>query len=443
MRYFNTFFWFCLVLIAIGISAAVYYGLQGFLFLPLFLIVLCISIGGMLLWRIKNGYLRTTQVIQALVQEDYAFKVPENQLPAALASPLQKLYGNLKSAKKNADAQKIVYEGIIEAMDTGILILRKGDDKLFFANRAFFQLLQMPRYNKWQNASRELKAFDAYFKEENWKNIKDVITLNINGKESDFSLRTFISYIHNQAYLVVNLDAIQSLIEKKEKEAWFNLMKVMSHEIINTMAPIQPLANNLEFLLAEHKSGLGDSYTDVKQSVETIQKRSKHLLDFIDTYRLLTELPTPKLEWVTVTNLLEGSLSLLRGLLQEKGIEVNVTIPNDKLRVYVDAKQIEQVLINLLTNCVYALDGISNPKIDFTAEQQEQKVVFTIADNGKGIAASLKRDVFVPFFTTRKNGSGIGLSLSRNIMNAHNGSIHFTSKAGTTQFYLGFKMPNH
>ncbi len=87
MRYFNTFFWFCLLLIAIGIAAAVYYGIKGFIFLPLFLLVLCLAIAGLLLWRIKNGYLRTTQVIQALVQEDYAFKVPENQLPITLASP--------------------------------------------------------------------------------------------------------------------------------------------------------------------------------------------------------------------------------------------------------------------------------------------------------------------------------------------------------------------
>lgn len=426
-----------------GIAAAVYYGIKGFIFLPLFLLGLCLAIASLLLWRIKNGYLRTTQVIQALVQEDYAFKVPENQLPTTLASPLQKLYGNLKSAKKNAAAQKIVYEGIIESMDTGILILKKGDDKLFYANTAFFQLLQMPKYNNWANASRELQAFDGYLKEENWNNVKDVITLNVNGQESDFSLRTFVSHIHNQAYLVVNLDAIQNLIEKKEKEAWFNLMKVMSHEIINTMAPIQPLAHNLESLLAEHKEKLGDSYTDVNRSVETIQKRSKHLLDFIDTYRMLAELPTPKLAWVSVANLLEGSMSLLSGLLKEKGIKVTITVPNDKLRVYVDAKQIEQVLINLLTNCVYALDEVEEPRIDFAAEELEQKVVFTITDNGKGIPFKLKRDVFVPFFTTRKNGSGIGLSLSRNIMNAHNGSIHFTSKEGHTQFYLSFKMPNH
>ncbi len=336
-----------------------------------------------------------------------------------------------------------MYEGIIESMDTGILILKKGDDKLFYANTAFFQLLQMPKYNNWANASRELQAFDGYLKEENWNNVKDVITLNVNGQESDFSLRTFVSHIHNQAYLVVNLDAIQNLIEKKEKEAWFNLMKVMSHEIINTMAPIQPLAHNLESLLAEHKEKLGDSYIDVNRSVETIQKRSKHLLDFIDTYRMLAELPTPKLAWVSVANLLEGSMSLLSGLLQEKGVKVTITVPNDKLRVYVDAKQIEQVLINLLTNCVYALDEVEEPRIDFAAEELEQKVVFTITDNGKGIPFKLKRDVFVPFFTTRKNGSGIGLSLSRNIMNAHNGSIHFTSEEGHTQFYLSFKMPNH
>lgn len=413
--------------------------MNGYPFVALLIFVLAIVAAYLFFDKTKETLLRTSQTLQALVKQDLSVKIPKSKLTKNIAKPLQELLEQSQDTRAQSESMKLVYESIIQSMDTGILILKQDSERIFFSNKAFFETLELPQYTNWSIAKKHLKAFEKYLKEGSWRNLRDVITLRVNDKEEVFSLRTYTSEIYGNRYLVVNLDPIQNIMDRTEKEAWINLMKVMSHEIINTIAPITSLTNNLEYLIGEECQGESGHQKDIAQSLSTIKKRTLHLQDFIENYRLLAELPTPKPTWFVIEELFGHSKTFLSGLLKEKDIRVEIDLGIKSLRLFADKNQLEQVLINLMTNSVYALQNSEHPKILLKAYRANTTTVIEVSDNGHGIKDSIKKEVFVPFFTTRNNGSGIGLSLSRNIMNAHYGTINFHSNGQSTTFKLTFK----
>ena len=386
-----------------------------------------------------NRILETTaQTLTAIAQEDFSLKVPKKNLPPHIYNSLNNIANLQKERSEKNTSVRILYENIIESIDTGILILKEGTDgtiDIFFSNNGFSQLLEIPKFTKWHLLKPYLSHFESYLKNEEWRDTKDVLTLSINEKEQVFSFRTFLTKVYQHRYLTIYLDTLQSIMDKKEKEAWFNLMKVMSHEILNTITPINSLSDNLEYVIGEHENALGQDFQDIHQSVVTIKNRTRHLADFVNTYRALTDLPSPKKSQVQVKTIIQNALVPLSVLIKEKGIEVKVDISPENLYFVMDAQQIEQVLVNLITNSVYALSEIDNPEIIVRAFSSEKNCI-EIIDNGAGIPEEIKREIFIPFFTTRDTGSGIGLSLSKNIVQAHGGYLSFSSKEGRTRFLM-------
>ncbi|PCE62796.1 sensor histidine kinase [Sediminicola luteus] len=432
---------FGLLLLSFGLFAgAITLFNSGYLFLSLLLGLTLLFVFYLIYEAIDAVFLRTSQALMALAKNDLSVKISGKHLPQEISKPLQEILKQQMAWRKENESVKIIYEDIIDTMDMGILILRQAEEPIFYSNKAFFNILELPRYTKWHLVKDHLKAFDPYFSMDNWGHIKDVITLKINGKETVFSLRTYVTYIYGERYLIVNLDTLQNIIDRKEKEAWFNLMKVMSHEILNTIAPINSLTHNLTYLVADKKEVLGEDYDDIYQSVNTIKKRTHHLIDFVETYRILAELPTPKPEKVSILELFSDSLGILDTLLETKNIAVTVSVTPKGLQLPLDKKQMEQVIINLITNSVYALEGVQNAGIHLTGHVLNDMAILEVTDNGHGIPEDIKREIFVPFFTTRENGSGIGLSLSKNIVQGHKGTLSFSSKPGRTVFTIQFKL---
>ena len=212
-------------------------------------------------------------------------------------------------------------------------------------------------------------------------------------------------------------------------------MNVMSHEIINTITPISSLAENLDSLLQEELDD--ETFVEISQGLKIIKRRSYHLTSFVDTYRKLAELPLPQKEKIDLINVIQNTLLLFEQEFSSKKIKIKF---NNSTELYINAdkQQIEQVIINLLSNCLYALVDIDNPQITITLLQDNNRVHLTISDNGMGVSKEIKDNIFIPYFTTRKDGSGIGLTLSKSIIGAHNGSIHFKSEKGKTDFIMTF-----
>ncbi len=439
MRKLGLFFFIGLMAV-VGLSAlGTYLIMGGYLFASLLTFVFAFFVAYFLYDKVRQVQLRISQVLQGMAIKDYSSKIPKGKLADSISEPLQQVLEQAQTVKAESESMQIIYEGIIDSMDTGILILKERSEKIFFSNRAFFEILQLPRFTQWALTKKYLDTFNKYLAEGNWRMVKEVIHLKINGTEAGFSFRTYPSQVHRSKYLIVNLDPIQNILDRKEKEAWSNLMKVMSHEIINTIAPISSLAGNLDYLVGDEEKNAHENYTDIKKSIATIKKRTTHLLDFINTYRLLTELPTPQPTWFSIQELFTEGASFLSGLLEERNVKVQINVHPKGLRLFADKKQMEQVLINLMTNSVYALKVKKESTIWLTALQNGEATILTVKDNGHGIDDAIKKNIFVPFFTTRKNGSGIGLSLSKNIINAHNATLGFSSHNGQTIFKMDFK----
>ena len=225
-----------------------------------------------------------------------------------------------------------------------------------------------------------------------------------------------------------------SVVAEAETEAWQKLIRVLTHEIMNSIAPVISLSETV----AERATinGMNErDYAIMVQAMQTIHRRSKGLLDFVENYRKLTRIPVPMQQLFPVSSLFDD----LRGLYPAGAVSFSFSVRPVDLRIYADRAMIEQVLINLLKNAVEACQERPYPEVRVNAFRREGVPVITVSDNGYGIVPEAMDKVFVPFFTTKQGGSGIGLSVCRQIMNRHGGSISVISEEekGTT-FTLQF-----
>lgn len=209
-------------------------------------------------------------------------------------------------------------------------------------------------------------------------------------------------------------------MEHNEMEAWQKLIRVLTHEIMNSITPIISLSETLS-----NREVNEENYHLVQQGLQTIHRRSKGLLEFVENYRKLTRMPEPTRNYVSLCDLLQG----LRELFPDEFIKICLP-PVDRM-LYIDRTQIEQVLINLLKNAKEATTHISSPCITVWSEYPSSyQSRILVKDNGEGILPEVKDRIFVPFFTTKPSGSGIGLSLCKQIMNRHGGNIIVQSALG-------------
>lgn len=252
--------------------------------------------------------------------------------------------------------------------------------------------------------------------------------------------------MRDETFTLVSLQNIQSELEEKEMEAWQNLIRVLTHEIMNSVTPISSLASSVNDLLQARRDQGSDlavdqeALVDVRSAVQTIQKRSEGLLHFVDSYRNLTRIPKPHFQVFPVKNLFEQVQQLMSASVRNNGIAFHARIEPNSLELTADPELIEQVLINLLLNAMQAVHEQRNALIDLNAQLDERgRVVIQVKDNGPGIIAEAREKIFIPFFTTKKGGSGIGLSLSRQIMRLHRGTISVSSEPNVaTVFTLRF-----
>jgi nitrogen fixation/metabolism regulation signal transduction histidine kinase len=253
---------------------------------------------------------------------------------------------------------------------------------------------------------------------------------------SEFKLRAGM-------FTLVSIQDIRSELEDKEIDAWQKLIRVLTHEIMNSMTPISSLAATAQDLIMKSgMSGDPESWNDIELALRTIAKRSQGLLHFVDGYRNLTRVPKPDLKFFPARDLCSRVSHLLQAPLAESGARLECSIRPEHLELLADPDLLEQVLINLLMNAAEAVRGRENARVELAAYLDELgRPVIQVRDNGIGIPEENLDKVFVPFFSTKDGGSGIGLSLSRQIMQLHNGTISVSSRsdAGST-FTLRFRM---
>lgn len=232
---------------------------------------------------------------------------------------------------------------------------------------------------------------------------------------------------------IVVLQNIQTELQQQEVESWQNLTRVLRHEIMNSMTPIVSLVGTMRLIVNEdiEKSTTDqEAVNDLKEALQTLEKRSKGMMQFVNAYRDFTTLPKPVFSNVNISELLHEVLQLLQTDLMSLGVLWELSVKPETLTAKVDSGQLQQVLINLIKNASESFSTQTSRTISLSAYQNDNLTMIEVADNGDGIEPEAIDNIFIPFYTTKKTGSGIGLSLSRQILQQHGGQLNVSSEAG-------------
>jgi nitrogen fixation/metabolism regulation signal transduction histidine kinase len=273
----------------------------------------------------------------------------------------------------------------------------------------------------------------------------DLIEFTIEGARTQLSIYVIELVLRGEEFKLVSVQNIQSELEEKEMDAWQNLIRVLTHEIMNSVTPLSSLAATVETNLVDNIEDNipieREEIEDIYLAVKTIKRRSEGLIRFVSDFRNLTKIPQPNMAVEKVSDVMDHILLLLKHELEAKKIKLALNISPIDLTFQVDKELLDQVLINLLQNAIHALDENEDQKhiIIKAAKNEFDRTTLVIRDNGSGIDEEALGKIFIPFFTTKKQGSGIGLSLSKQIVRKHGGAITVKSVMNEgTEFTLRF-----
>ncbi|SHJ24944.1 Histidine kinase-, DNA gyrase B-, and HSP90-like ATPase [Tangfeifania diversioriginum] len=367
----------------------------------------------------------------AIRNEDSTLNFPGktgNKAMNELNSSLNKVNELIKNIKFDLQEQEQYYKTILENVSIGILTHNEKGN-VFLANSAAKHLLGREHLTHINQVSQiDRKLFSAIKELQpgdlrlvNFKNKNGIIQVSLKATK-------FITSQKNLQLVVIQ--DIKNELETKELESWIKLIRVLTHEIMNTVAPITSLSQtimgyykNLDGKLPNEKI-----IANTLKGLEVINERGNGLISFVETYRKLTRLPKPDKKPIVVKQLFDNIITLINLEHIDENIQIKWEVNPENLEIAADKKQVSQVLINLLKNALEALknrpDGMILLKGEINADGRAQ---ISVTDNGPGIPDELMDKIFVPFFTTKESGSGIGLSLSRQIMLLHGGSLKVDS----------------
>jgi two-component system nitrogen regulation sensor histidine kinase NtrY len=355
---------------------------------------------------------------------------------------LNESLNKLKFSRREKDSEHQFFKNIVQHVGIGILTF-DDDGTIQIINTAAKRLLKIDRAERLD----DLLEVDSSLVE-SFRKLKtggrELLQLKTGDETVQLSFFAIELTLRGKPMKLISMSNIQSELEEKEMKAWQDLVRVLTHEIMNSVTPISSLATVVEGELdAKIKNSdmqlQKEEAEDMHLSLQTISKRSAGLIRFVKEFKNLTHVPKPRLTEVEVKTLLEELAMLHKKELADHGITIELKLQSYDLKVSADKTMIEQVLINLLKNAIQAFDSQEVKKIVLAAYANEGHVLISVKDNGNGIDSDALEKIFIPFFTTKKTGSGIGLSLSRQIMRQHGGQISVKSKLGEgTEFVLRF-----
>ena len=377
-----------------------------------------------------------THFLEGLRQGDFLDNLRIARAPDRVRQARQlllELNQTLAQLTRQKQQDHLYLETILALIDTGILSFSETDGTVHRMNESLQRLLQVPYLKTIGGLARRDAALH-----ETLQTLRpgQQRVVKIGGQAVLLSMTGFIEEGARQR--LVAFQPVASVLETSETQAYGKLLRVLTHEIMNSVAPIASLSATLH----QHLLTGALPPAQVAESVAVIQKRSEGLLQFTRTYRQLSKLQESQLVVVPLFPLLDEVLTLLEPTLTARHIEPALIMPNPDIAVRADQSLIEQVLINLLTNALEALRDRSSPQLSLSVHQADNYITVALSDNGIGISPDLLESIFIPFFTTKPQGSGIGLSLSRQIMHLHGGSLQVDSvvNRGST-FTLSFPAP--
>ncbi|RZK30411.1 MAG: ATP-binding protein [Hymenobacter sp.] len=379
----------------------------------------------------------------AIQYRDFSRQFPAQSVPASLR-PLHEAFNQVNATfrelRAEQEGQFQYLQTILALLDTGI-VSYDAAGTVAWVNEAFKQTLHLPYLKN----IRALQARQPVLYEAICRAVPGqpaVVKLTVDRQTVQLLVSATQFKLHGEAFTLLACKNVSQALADTETAAWQQLLRVMTHEIMNSVAPIASLADSLgrHVQRAQQQEASGELLDDVGTGIRIIQQRSEGLLRFAQVYRDFSTLASPQRTTLYVQELLQTTRQLLAEQLATQGIEVTLSVRPAHLTLHADGHLLEQVLINLVLNAAQAVTQVATPRISLLAWLDEQeRVVIEVKDNGSGIPADVLDSIFIPFFTTRPHGSGIGLSLAKQIMQLHQGSIQVHSVEGTgSAFQLWF-----
>ena len=366
----------------------------------------------------------------AVNYEDFTRRFIEDDVDAELKDAFNKVLERFQDARADRDLQAGYLDTVIRHVPVPFFAARR-DGSLTLVNNPARRLTGMPTLRNVQDLAKLDEQLPAAL-EDIESGQQRLLQTTIRGMPAE--LRVSVSEIR-MAGEIERLYSIENLsgeLSARESSAWRNLIRVLTHEIMNTLTPVTSLAQTTVDMLDDP-----DSADDIREAITTIGRRSEGMIQFVSRYRELLHMPEPVSDDISVLELLQNVATLLQPTMEQ--VQIAVTVAPESLEIFADRQLIDQVLINLVKNAGDALADNNDAHIELSGKLDLGRVIISVGDNGPGIPVEDVDQVFIPFFTTKRDGSGIGLSLSRQIMTAHNGEIALeTGEAGTT-FRLVFQ----
>ncbi|MDC6404559.1 MULTISPECIES: sensor histidine kinase [Maribacter] len=375
----------------------------------------------------------------AIKNEDFTLRFPEKLSVKSLEElnhSLNMLNNMIQDIHLKKQAQEQYYQEILRQADIGIFTINpKGH--ILFANPTVQELLNYRPLNHIKQLNQvDQELYQLFQKLEPFEN--RIYQLGNERGKRDLSIKCTPLTIEGQDLLLVVVHDIHRELDEKETDSWVKLIRVLTHEIMNTITPITSIS---ESILKYFKKGSSnthptefskDQIKNTAKGLEVIKDQGNDLMSFVQSYRKFLSVPEPEKELVSAKKLLERVKLLLEEQTDENPVKIEIGVHPKELELYIDSQQISQVLLNLGKNAKQSMEGQENGRIKFICGINEMnKKYIQVWDNGAGIPPELLNEIFVPFFTTKNSGTGIGLSLSKQIMRLHGGSIQVLSDENT------------
>lgn len=385
------------------------------------------------------------QFVESIHYRDFSRYFDVKHAPLEI-QPLRQGFNEInttfKVISKEKETQYQYLQKILELVDTGILSYEQNEGEVVWMNESLKKMLQMPYLKTIHSLAKRDEAL--YQEVISLKTGESKIATAHREKESfKVLLSATVFQTEGKIYKLIAFQNVNEALDETESKAWQKLLSVMTHEIMNSIAPISSLAETLKHRLQKAYPVLNNdagAMDDLELGIDTIKKRSEGLLKFAQTYRNLNKITTPNLKKVYVADIFGNLYQLMEPTLEQKNIDLEIMLKDPELSLQADPSLIEQVLINLVVNAMEAVKDKTGSKIILSAYMtSNKKTVIKVADNGTGISEEVLDKIFIPFFSTKKSGSGIGLSLCKQIMMLHRGNIQVQSIEGQgTAFLLQF-----
>jgi nitrogen fixation/metabolism regulation signal transduction histidine kinase len=411
----------------------------------LFLIIFLSGIELILIAELFHFLNKTNQqisfFIQAIKNDDTTLRFPirtGNAIINDLHHSLNELNVILQKTKVSNQIRERYFSEILQNIGTGVMVL---NEKGFVTevNSAALELFGLQNLTYISQLDRVDPKFKLELLQLNNTN-KQVITLKKGTEPIQLITRCSVINLKEEEMKLITLQDIRGELERKELDSWVKLIRVLSHEIMNSLAPVTSIAQSLKSIWKEkieHQPGFAhdDDIESTIKGLEVIGERGEGLIRFVQSYRMLTKVPIPQRTTIGIQSLFDRLSILVSPMKAEFGVAIRFHQPETDFNVYIDEQMMVQVVINLVKNSAEALSGVANPQIDISCRKQHDSTCeITVTDNGPGIADEIIEEIFVPFFTTKATGTGIGLSYSRQILRAHGGTISCSSTIGKTEF---------